>query len=173
MTVNKKVCIIGAFAAGKTSLVRRYVLDQFSPEYRATLGVNITKFSDEIALPDGETVPVNQILWDIEGGQDGEALLETYLRGASGALVVGDIGRRDVLDSMASHARRFSELLPGRPMVFALNKVDLVRDPSARPDPTSLRKEFGGLTLFTSAATGEAVRELFHSLAERILEVGA
>lgn len=173
MAINKKVCIIGAFAAGKTSLVRRYVLDQFSPDYKATLGVNITKFSDEVDLPGGGSAQVNQILWDIEGGQDGDALMETYLRGASGALVVGDVSRPDVLESMASHARRFAGLQPGRPMVFALNKLDLVADPAARPDPAALRRELDGLTLFTSAATGEAVRDLFRSLASRILEVGA
>lgn len=173
MAINKKICVIGAFAVGKTSLVRRYVLNQFSPDYQATLGVNIYKYSDEVEAPDGSRVSVNQILWDIEGSEEGVDLLDTYLRGAAGALVVGDVTRTDALESMAAHADHFIAVQPGRPVVFALNKVDLLTPAESVPDADSLSAEFGGAVVSTSAATGVAVPELFGALARRILEVGA
>jgi len=173
MALNKKICIIGAFAVGKTSLVRRYVLNQFSPDYQATLGVNIYKFSDQIEAPDGASQTVNQIIWDIEGGQLGSDILDTYLRGASGALVVGDVTRGDALDSMAQHAQHFLRLQPGRPLVFALNKMDLLDSPDLAPDGAGLSNEFGGPLVQASAASGSAVPRLFHALGRRILQVGA
>ncbi len=173
MALNKKICIVGAFSVGKTSLVRRYVLNEFSPDYQATLGVNVYKYSDRLATPDGGSETVNQIIWDIEGSELGVNLLETYLRGASGALVVGDVMRDDCIESMTAHARRFLEIQPGRPVVFALNKIDLLDSANAGPDGSALKEEFGGPVLNTSAADGTAVPELFRELASRMLKVGA
>ena len=173
MVLNKKICIIGAFAVGKTSLVRRYVLNQFSPDYQATLGVNIYKYSDEIEAPNGVSQTINQIIWDIEGGQLGADLRDTYLRGASGALVVGDVTRDDALDSMAQHAEHFLRVQPGRPLVFVLNKMDLLDSPDVAPDGAELIDAFGGPLVRASAATGRAVPELFRALSRRMLGVGA
>ena len=112
-------------------------------------------------LGDGTTAEVSQVLWDIEGSQDGESLTDTYLRGASGALVVGDVSRADVLETMEIHARRFLAVLPGRPLVFALNKADLLAE-GAEPDlGKSLTDGFGGEAIYSSAATGDAVPTLF------------
>jgi small GTP-binding protein len=165
MAINKKICVIGAFGVGKTSLIRRYVLNQFSPDYQATLGVNIYKFSDRVEAPGGGEETINEIIWDIEGAQEGADLVDTYLRGAAGALVVGDVTREDAVDSMVQHATRFQGVQPGRPVVFALNKD--------APDGGVLCEEFTGPLLHTSAAAGTAVPELFRALGRRILEIGA
>ncbi|MDH3474640.1 MAG: hypothetical protein OEM59_13210 [Rhodospirillales bacterium] len=173
MAINKKICVIGAFGVGKTSLIRRYVLDQFSPDYQATLGVNIYKFSDQVEAPGGGEETINEIIWDIEGAQEGADLVDTYLRGAAGALVVGDVTREDAVDSMVQHATRFQGVQPGRPVVFALNKMDLLASPEDAPDGGVLCEEFTGPLLHTSAAAGTAVPELFRALGRRILEIGA
>ena len=173
MALSKKICVLGDFAVGKTSLVRRHVLKQFSPDYQATLGVNIYKYSDEVEAPGGGRQTINEIIWDIEGGQDGGELLDTYLHGAAGALVVGDLTRADTLRVAADHAARFLRIQPGRAIAFALNKVDLVDAPENVEGGDALGEEFGGPVLRTSAATGSAVPELFRALGRRILEVGA
>ena len=175
MKVSKKICILGDFAVGKTSLVRRYVLNEFSPDYQATLGVNIYKYSDDVSGPSGdEPVTVNQVLWDIEGADDEKkTVLDTYLHGAAGALVVGDVTRDGTVQSMFEHARHFQHVQVGRPVVFALNKVDLLDKTDVQEQRRSaLESEFGSLVLETSAATGAAVRDLFRSLAMRVLELG-
>ena len=173
MAINKKICVIGEFAVGKTSLIRRYVLNQFSPDYQATLGVNIYKFSDRIETPGGGTEEINEIIWDIEGAQRGENLVDTYLRGAAGALVIGDVTRADAVDSMVRHASRFQGIQPGRPVVFALNKMDLLKSPEEAPNEAVLCEEFAAPLLHTSAASGAAVPDLFRALGRRILEIGA
>ncbi len=169
-TSAKKLCLLGDFSVGKTSLVRRYVHGVFTPDYHATIGVQVYRYRDDIEI-EGGPVTLDQIIWDIEGSRFGQDLLTNYILGASGALVIGDLTRDDALASMASHARAFLAILPGRPVVFALNKADLVA-PEQRADGGALAAEFGGLTLHTSAATGEAVPTLFRALGKRILDLG-
>lgn len=169
MAHARKTCILGDFAVGKTSLVRRYVLNEFSHDYKATIGVNVYKFGDQIDPGDGTRM--EQIIWDIEGSGLSRELLGNYIEGASGAFVVGDITRADAVSSMTEHARLFQERLPGRPVVFAFNKVDLVAPHQCPGEP--LAAEFGTKVVYTSAATGAAVPELFRTLGRLMLQVDA
>jgi small GTP-binding protein len=161
--------MLGDSGVGKTSLVRRYVLGEFSDSYQTTLGVNIYKFQDHVDGRDGQPVEVKQILWDVEGGLQRESLLDSYLRGAAGAIVVGDLSREDPLTPMRENAERFRRARPGRPAVFALNKSDLVDGPPQVAGAEDLAADFQGVLIYTSAATGDQVPNLFRTLAGRIL----
>lgn len=172
-SVNKKICMLGDFAVGKTSLVRRYVLSQFSTDYHSTLGVNMLKFSDDMAGPDG-SVAMDMILWDIEGGIQSDTMLRSYMTGAAGAVVVADATRSETVPRMRDYAQRFRDALPGRPLCFALNKMDLVEvEPACGADADAVAAAFDGDVIRTSAATGDAVPALFRALGERILRIGA
>ncbi|MGI9436420.1 MAG: Rab family GTPase [Geminicoccaceae bacterium] len=168
---RKKISVLGDYSVGKTSLVRRYVLNEFSSDYRATVGVKAYRHQDQVTI-DAKTFDIDQSIWDIEGSRFGEQLIRDYTLGSSGALVVGDITRDDAILSMAGHARRFLELLPGRPLVFALNKVDLLAS-KEQPSGQALSDEFGGQVVRTSALTGEDVTMLFRTMLRRIVEIGA
>jgi len=172
MAVGKKICMLGDFGVGKTSLVRRYVHNEFSPDYQTTLGVNIYKYTDEVQA-DGGAVEFRHLLWDIEGGLQRESLLDSYIGGAAGAIVVGDITRPDRLETMRDNAQRFRQARPGRPVVFALNKIDLVEGEPFIDGADDLAKDFRGVVRYTSAQTGEAVATLFRTLAEQILTIKA
>jgi GTPase SAR1 family protein len=172
MTARFKVCMLGDFGVGKTSLVRRHVEGVFDPTYHTTLGVNVYKHVEEPAAQGAGAERVEQLLWDIEGGLQREALLDSYLRGASGAVVVGDVTREDAVATMRENAERFRRARPGRPVVFALNKIDLVGGAATVEGGAELAAEFGGSLEYTSAATGEAVAQLFRTLAARMLTVG-
>ena len=168
---QKKICVLGDFSVGKTSLVRRYLFNEFSGQYAATAGVKIYQHQSKIDLG-GEETDVAQSIWDVEGSHFGEQLVKSYIIGAGGALIVGDLTRGNVLASMASHAEKFLDILPGRPVVFALNKADLVpREEQA--DGAALVREFGGHVILTSALTGEDVIAVFHMMYRRIFEIGA
>jgi GTPase SAR1 family protein len=85
VTLQKKVCMLGGFSVGKTSLVKRYVDSVFSETYLTTVGVKIDKktvdLSDRI---------VNLILWDLAGEDDIASLRMSYLRGTAGYVLVAD-----------------------------------------------------------------------------------
>ena len=171
MVKGRKLCLVGDFSVGKTSLIRRYIHNDFSKDYHATLGVQVHEHQDEIDTGAG-SAPFPQVIWDIEGSKFGTELVTSYILGAAGALVVGDATRSDVVPSMMSHARHFLDILPGRPIVFAMNKCDLV-DVDQRPNGEELTKTFGCALLHTSALTGESVERLFHELCMRVIEIGA
>ena len=102
---RRKLCILGDFSVGKTSLVRRYTCNEFSERYVATAGAKIHQYQSKIEVG-SEEIEVEQSIWDVEGSQHGEQLMKSYIAGASGALIVGDLTRDDMLASMTSHARK-------------------------------------------------------------------
>ena len=106
--LQKKVCVLGAFGVGKTSLVRRYVESIFSDAYLTTVGVKIDKKTLTVGA---ETVTL--ILWDIAGEDDVTSIRMSYLRGAAGYFLVADGTRAETLDVASSiQARVASEIGP-------------------------------------------------------------
>src|SRR5947208_14824551 len=95
-----KVCLIGEAAVGKTSLIRRFVLDNFDDKYIETLGTKVTKKKVEAECRGG-TAELNMDMtkWGI-GGERGfrELLKEAYFYGARGILAVCDVTRRKTID---------------------------------------------------------------------------
>ena len=63
--IQKKICMIGDFSVGKTSLVGRFVRQSFSEKYLTTVGVKI----DTKLVKLTENQDVKLILWDIAGGR--------------------------------------------------------------------------------------------------------
>ncbi len=171
MALARKLCLLGDFSVGKTSLIRRYIHDDFSLDYRATVGVQVHQFEDEIETGES-SVSISLVIWDVEGSRFGTELVTSYILGSAGAIIVGDATRSDSVASMISHAQRFLDILPGRPVVFAMNKTDLLTA-GQRTDAAEVTKTFGGELVHTSALTGNAVRSLFHALGKRVLNVGA
>src|SRR5262245_38185024 len=107
--LQKKVCMVGAFSVGKTSLVRRYVQSIFSDAYLTTVGVKIEKKVVSVGAE-----PVTLILWDIAGEDDVTSIRTSYLRGAAGYFLVVDVNRAETLDVARSiEARGNTELGSG------------------------------------------------------------
>jgi GTPase SAR1 family protein len=163
----RKIVMLGGFGVGKTSLVRRYVLGQFDARYKATLGVNIYKFSDP-----GAEEPLDLVLWDIEGGEAKAPLLKTYILGAAGAVIVGDATRPETHPLMVDHLELFHGLLPGRPLVAAMNKGDLPQGRALDLGATPIAEATSEAPRLTSALSGTAVPDLFRDLSHRILAAG-
>ena len=91
--IQKKICTIGAFAVGKTSLIRRYVDSIFSEKYLTTVGVKIDKKPVNVLGQD-----VTLILWDIHGEDDFQEINMNYLRGSSAYILVVDGTRYSTLE---------------------------------------------------------------------------
>ena len=161
--LQRKVCLVGVPAVGKTSLVRRFVEGRFSEEYLTTIGVAISRRVVE-AGPGGEALaePVTLVVWDLNGDDAFTPLRSSYVRGAHGVLLVADGTRPDTLGAaLALHARLQAELDAELPAVVCLNKRDLDGWAPADETPELARYPVVG----TSALDGQGVEEAFARLA--------
>lgn len=162
--LQKKVCMLGSFSVGKTSLVRRFVESIYDEKYQTTIGVKVDK---KIVHANGEEVSL--ILWDIHGEDIYQRMRMSYLRGMSGYLLVVDGTRKQTLiDALALNERVVQEI--GKvPALLVLNKHDLVKQweiDSAQQDQLAAD---GWRIHYTSAKTGDAVEQVFLNLAQSIL----
>lgn len=165
--IAKKICMVGPFAVGKTSLVRRFVESIFSDNYLTTIGVKISK-----KIVDTPNNQVNLMIWDIEGVDIFTALKPSNLRGAAGVLLVLDGTRPKSIEVAADIHKSLTEHLPNIPILCLLNKSDLSFD--WKLDSTDLQKleQLGMATLKTSAKTGENVEQAFKMLVEKMGLIG-
>lgn len=167
-----KVCFIGDAGVGKTSLIKRYVLDVFDDRYIATIGTKVTKKVVETKDPNsGESVRVMMLIWDIMG-QKGfrELLREAYFFGAHGAIAVCDVTNRETLEELRYWIKALTDVAGEVPFVFAGNKADLENSAVIREDDVqSLAAKYEAPTFMTSAKTGQNVDTFFKTLAERIV----
>jgi len=167
-----KICLIGDVGVGKTSLIRRYVLDAFDDKYIATIGTKVTK--KEMEIKDPETgAPQNVILliWDIMGQPSfREVLREAYFYGVEGALAVCDVTSKESLGELRYWIKAMTSTTGKVPIVFLGNKCDL-RDETRVPyqDLEVFAKKQDSPALLTSAKTGYNVEQSFTTLLDMIL----
>ncbi len=158
-----KLCMLGDFGVGKTSLVARFVRRTFSEKYLTTVGVKVD--SKEVALPDRE--PLKLVVWDIAGRGTLDAPGANYLRGASALLMVADGTREASLAAALELLEQARRDLPDVAAALAVNKLDLVeRWEVTAATLSDLRRE---LPVFeTSALSGDGVEAAFAELAARL-----
>jgi len=158
--IQKKICLLGGFGVGKTSLVSRYVHSIFSDKYLTTLGVKIEKKAVTV-----EEKSVELIIWDLHGDDEFQKVNMSYLRGASGYLLVADGTRRFSIDTALGLHETARRSIGKVPFILVVNKVDLAD--SWEIDPTALER-FGVPVVRTSAKSGENVEDTFAALARAI-----
>ncbi len=164
MFIQKKICVIGEFGVGKTSLISQYVDSIFSDKYHSTVGVKIDKKQCHI----GDAV-VNLVLWDLAGESPLRTLKPAQVRGASGFLLVADGTRADTIDIAIALQRKVTEILGPVPFIFALNKYDLIEQWCVGPEISDALRQRGWDVRFSSAKTGAGVEKMFLDLASRLI----
>lgn len=161
----RKICMIGDFAVGKTSLVSRFVHSTFSDKYLTTVGVKIDTKS--IELPSGDALKL--VLWDIAGKSAFARIDTSYLRDASGYLIVIDGTRPDTLDNAVELQRTVEEQLGEIPFSALLNKTDLQGQWALNDDLVSGLQTRGWSLSRTSALSGDGVEQAFTELGARMV----
>lgn len=163
--IQKKVCMLGTFAVGKTSLVARFVTSVFSEKYQTTMGVKVDKKSLQFDDKD-----VSLLLWDIYGEDEFQQLRPSYLRGSSGYLLVVDGTRRATLEQAFTFREEITALIGDVPFVLVLNKVDLVERWEIDAETMAALDAKGWTVIQTSAKTGQGVEDAFWYLTRQMLE---
>jgi small GTP-binding protein len=162
--IQKKICMLGAFAVGKTSLVRNFVEGIFSDKYLTTIGVKINK-----KLVDVNGEKVNLILWDIAGEDEFSKIQTSYLRGTSGYFLVVDKTRKNTLDVALQIDDKARQILGDIPRILLVNKWDLSGKWDIDDVAVSELSLNGRLVTNTSAKTGLNVDKAFQQLAQLVM----
>jgi len=163
--IKKKICLLGEFGVGKTSLVARFVHDYFGDQYLTTVGVSIQQ---KIFEHRGENVCL--ILWDVAGEQAGLPINSVYLKGMSAYIIVCDV----TMENATYTVKYFEDFVmrsygPSNSIVL-LNKVDRLNDFSNLKKEKQYLEQNGHKVFMTSAKTGESVQEAFDFLVDILME---
>ena len=161
--IQKKICMLGGFAVGKTSLVSRFVSSIFSDTYLTTIGVKIERKAVVI-----ERTTINIVIWDIAGEDEFQTVQRSYLRGSSGYLLVADGTRASTFDTACDLQKKAEEEVGRVPFILALNKLDLAAEWQVNPAAYAKLADQGWTITRTSAKTGAGVEETFQTLARRM-----
>ena len=168
----KKICLMGDSGVGKTSLIRRFVLDVFDDSYTTTIGAKVTKKPTILYLPERDLqVNLGLIIWDVAGQRDYKMFHEVYLKGMEGALVVADLSRQNTFSGLKSIMTIADRAAANVPMIFLMNKCDLAEpSPDDLKDVRTLASQRGIPVLATSAKTGMNVELAFNQLGRKVVE---
>ncbi|TFG25743.1 MAG: GTP-binding protein [Promethearchaeota archaeon] len=162
-----KVLTAGEGGVGKTTLLHRYVEGKFSSETRMTIGVEF--FLKELNI-DGQKVMLQ--LWDFGGQERFRFLLESYVIGARGAMLLFDLTRAMTLENIEQWVKICRKEDPKLPILFLGSKADLTEDICVKPDYIEeFQKEFDLYDyLQISSKTGQNVELSFQNLTRHILK---
>jgi small GTP-binding protein len=174
--VKKNVILLGDSGVGKTSLIRRFVLDQFDERYVTTIGSKVSK--KEVEIPAGESrARVVMLIWDIIGQREYELTQALTMRNIDGAILVSDLTRPDTLESLRGYwIPKIRAVRGSIPLIFLANKSDsgemrygLAELGALACSPETGMADSAVLCRLTSAKTGQGVEESFVGLASALL----
>jgi len=155
--------MLGAYAVGKTSLVRQYVYSIFNGKYQTTIGARIDKKRLEI-----DNQAVDLILWDLAGEEESINVRSSYLRGSAAAVLVADGTRGETLNVVFDLKRKLNAEVGAVPVVLLVNKSDLAASWDIDRGRLNELKKDDWTVFETSARDGTNVNRAYQALALKL-----
>ena len=165
----RKICLVGDPAVGKTSLVKRYVLDTYDDSYIATIGAKVMK-KDVDLQHEGNSYRLSLMLWDVMGQNHFRIIQSVAFQHAVGGLIVCDITRKETFDKIDYWVEALTRVSGRIPLIILANKSDLASESQITEEMLREKASKFDFTYFmTSARTGQNVEEAFLKLAKYCL----
>eukprot|EP00604_Paraphysomonas_vestita_P001126 CAMPEP_0174819520 /NCGR_PEP_ID=MMETSP1107-20130205/2813_1 /TAXON_ID=36770 /ORGANISM="Paraphysomonas vestita, Strain GFlagA" /LENGTH=351 /DNA_ID=CAMNT_0016033189 /DNA_START=675 /DNA_END=1730 /DNA_ORIENTATION=- len=163
---NFKILIIGDAAVGKSAILTRFSENVFLDSYTSTIGID---FNSRMIRVGGSICKLE--IWDTAGQERFSTITANYYRGAQGALLVYDIGRRESFEHVKSWYDRAKQL-GGQDIepILIGNKSDInsTMIQVSHEEGEALAMELGIPFLQTSALSGENIENAFVKMTQRI-----
>jgi small GTP-binding protein len=169
-----KVLILGPPAVGKTSLLHRFVNEEFKVDYHATIGATFLTKEIKISEDKADDNMAQLSLWDVGGQHNFIDLRTTFYRGANGALIVFDLIQEKTFNEIEVWQSEMHDTLKKDiPFVLIGNKSDLIKTYGRKVKLSSAKKfakDKNSHYIETSAKTGLNVEKAFRELTRIIAE---
>ena len=156
-----KILLLGAVATGKTSLAKRIAYDNFSEDYKSTIGVQL--YAHKVNIADRSH---SIVLWDTDGDMASDIFSSPYVLGASAAILVCDVQRPKTIEHMMEIGRAMDDRLPGRPHLCVFNKIDIMPPSSSQLAMVDQENDFVSQC---SALDGTGVHDAIELLLSRVI----
>lgn len=172
VTMKTKMALVGDSGVGKTSLIRRFVLNEFSDAYINTLGTKVSKIELVIAFGEDVEVRMDLSIFDIVGQLGfSELVKESFFHGCQGLMAVCDVTRKSTLESLHKWISTATDVAGEIPIIVLVNKKDLMGLGSLKQDEIEkVVQMYDVIYAYTSAKTGEFVEDAFNILAGEMVE---
>jgi Ras-related protein Rab-2A len=161
-----KYIIIGDTGVGKSCLLLQFTDKRFRHDHDLTIGV---EFGARLMTINNELIKLQ--IWDTAGQESFRSITRSYYRGATGALLVYDISRRDSFNHVSrwlNEAREYSN--PNMVIMLVGNKCDLHRREVSYEEGAEFAHANGLVFQETSAKTAQNVEAAFVNTAQKISE---
>jgi len=160
-----KVVLLGESGVGKSSLVLRFVTNNFKPDSETTIGAS---FMSKMIMV-GET-PIKYQIWDTAGQEKYHSLAPMYYRNAGAAILVYDITKKDTLVTLKNWVNELKQLGPKNIIIaIAGNKNDLEDQREVEEwKAKEYADEINALFIETSAKEDTNVSELFVKISKQL-----
>jgi len=177
-TFKRKIVLLGDGAVGKTSLIRRFVINRFDDKYLSTVGSKVTEKNLLVTNKLGTRTDLKLLIWDFMGQKGFRNIERSGLTGTAGALLVYDISRAETLTSLEDYWIPLLKVAaPDVPIIFLANKIDLSsRIEKYTPEATALDDfqnmvfRYNAKGYFTSALDGTNVENAFISMGKFLMK---
>ena len=168
--LETKIVLLGDVSVGKTSIASRYCKNSFNEHHINTIGGAYQQ--QKVVLSNGAMVKLH--IWDTSGQERFRAMTNLYYRDAQVAILVYDIKSESSFASIEFWIQELKYKVENENMILCLvgNKCDVSQD--ERKISTNKGKNFAQennmIFYETSAKTGEGVKDLFVTIANKVYE---
>lgn len=170
--MKTKLVLMGEGEVGKTSLIRRFVLNEYEDTYLRTVGTRVSKVELEVPYGANMQVKMDMSIFDIMGERGFRDLVQaTYYHGAQALMAVADLTRKDSLSALSDWIPSALEITGDVPLYVVVNKKDLeARRAITDAEVRSFAESFTAPYTYTSAVSGELVEDVFNALAIEMVD---
>ena len=160
-----KLILIGDASVGKTNILTKYLKNEFDPNSKATVGVELGTKNIQI---DNKIIKVQ--IWDTAGQERYKAITSAYYKGAKGAIIVYDITRKITFDNIEKWIGDLKVNGDENIIIFLVgNKSDLNDNREvSKEDGLNKSEKFNIPFLETSALCGENISKVFEELIQKV-----
>lgn len=163
-----KLILGGDGGVGKTSMVHRFVENEFDVDYKSTIGTSIMKKECKF---DSLESKVRFVIWDLAGQSQFKRVRASYVANAEAGILVFDVTRRETYENLENWHKEILDSAPTITLIIVGNKIDLVDSRAvSSQEGEEMAKKLGLSYIEASAKTGENIEDAFKMLALQIIK---